>query len=343
VSIVTLLLRDPGAPAKDAPAAPPDEAAPGVRACATCGDELEPGQDWCLRCGEAQPGRLGGRPGARAVATVVALTLLLCSGAVAAAYAALQDEPAGPAAPAPLAQAPAPAPAPVPVPAPAPAPAPTDEQPPAPADDGADVPAPAATPPAADRTPDVPAPAAKDDTGSTSGGAKDDTAGQGDGGDTPAKDDKPAEPVAIDLGADAVEGYDPYSRAVAKGDPVDAYDGDPSTSWYVDAPEGAQQIGAGLLVDLGAKRGVKALELVTRTPGFRTEIYATDSTEVPPDVLDTRWAHVKDASDVGAEDSGKERIVLGGGTTKYRYVLLWFTTPPKEGVRVRINELSLFR
>ncbi|MBI5103499.1 MAG: hypothetical protein HZB46_00655, partial [Solirubrobacterales bacterium] len=152
---------------------------------------------------------------------------------------------------------------------------------------------------------------------------------------------KPAAPEPIELGADAVSVYDPYPRATETGAPVDAYDGDPETAWDVKVADGSQQMGVGLVVDLGSKRGVRVLELTTGTPGFRTEVYATDSSEVPPDVLDTRWAHVKDASDVGSGDKGKERIVLGGGSTKYRHVLIWLTTPPKDGPSVEISELSL--
>ena len=38
---------------------------------------------------------------------------------------------------------------------------------------------------------------------------------------------------------------------------------------------------------------------------------------------------------------GKQTIVLGAGTTKYRNVLLWFTQPPTDGPRLRITELNL--
>ena len=95
------------------------------------------------------------------------------------------------------------------------------------------------------------------------------------------------------------------------------------------------------MVDLGKLQGVREIKLQTPTPGFRIEIYATDETELPPDILDTRWSHIKDVSDVGAKDDGKQTIVLGAGTTKYRNVLLWFTQPPTDGPRLRITELKL--
>ena len=85
---------------------------------------------------------------------------------------------------------------------------------------------------------------------------------------------------------------------------------------------------------------MRQLELRTKTPGFRVEIYATDSDELPPDVLDTRWAHIKDVSEVGA-DAATQTITLGGGSTKYRHLLLWFTTPPTDGTTVRVTELRV--
>ena len=72
------------------------------------------------------------------------------------------------------------------------------------------------------------------------------------------------------------------------------------------------------------------------------EIYATDETALPPDILDTRWSHIKDVSNVGTKDDGKQRIVLGGGSTKYATLLLWLTQPPSDGTRLRIAELNLF-
>jgi hypothetical protein len=95
------------------------------------------------------------------------------------------------------------------------------------------------------------------------------------------------------------------------------------------------------VVDLGKLQGVRQINLQTPTPGFRVEVYATDETTPPPDILDTRWSHIKDVSDVGAKDDGKQKIVLGAGTSKYRNVLLWFTQPPTDGPRLRIAELEL--
>jgi hypothetical protein len=150
----------------------------------------------------------------------------------------------------------------------------------------------------------------------------------------------PAAPTAIKLPDTAAALYDPYHRDTAAGDPTKALDGTPTTSFPVTVADGSQTIGAGVVIDLGKLRGVRELDLTTKTPGFRVEVYATDSEELPTDVLDTRWAHVKDASKVGA-DNGAQKISLGGGSTKYRHVLLWFTTPPTDGPTVRVSELKV--
>jgi hypothetical protein len=148
--------------------------------------------------------------------------------------------------------------------------------------------------------------------------------------------------VKLDLADDAGALYDPFTRDTAAGDPKKAFDGDPNTSFPITVAAGAQQIGAGLVVALPKLEGVREVELKTKTPGFKIELYATDDTELPPDVLDTRWAHLKDVKGVGSDaDDGSETINLGSGSTKYRHVLLWFTAPPTEGSTVRISELKL--
>jgi hypothetical protein len=156
----------------------------------------------------------------------------------------------------------------------------------------------------------------------------------------------PSEPAPepIKLADDAVTLYDPYTRNQATGDPTDVQrvlDGNPDTSFPITVAPASPQIAAGLTVALPKLQGIKQIDLVTKTPGFRIEVYATDSQELPPNVLDARWAHIKNISKVGADDDGHELIKLGGGTSKYRHLLLWFTTPPTEGTTIRIASLKL--
>jgi hypothetical protein len=150
-----------------------------------------------------------------------------------------------------------------------------------------------------------------------------------------------AAPVAIKLADGAAALYDPYKRDTAAGDPTKAFDGDPNTSFPITVAAGSTQVGAGLTVALPKLGGIREIDLTTKTPGFKVEIYATDETDLPPDVLDTRWAHLKDVTGVGTDADGKQIVSLGSGTTKYRHVLLWFTAPPTDGSTVRVSELKL--
>jgi hypothetical protein len=314
---------------------------------------MQPEQDWCLNCGTAGPGRLGERPGWRAASTVIALALLLVLGAVGASYAALT----GDSQPKQTASTPAAVP---PAAAQAAPPAATTQPPAAtqpPATATATTPAKpktvpkvktptaAATTPGSPITP-TPTPTTSTPTTSTPATSAPATStpatGTGTGTGTTTTPTTPADtgPKPIELNGDAGTVYDPFKRAKDSGETTRALDGDQTTSWYVD-PTIPTQIAVGYVVDLGKLQGVRQINLQTPTPGFRVEIYATDETTPPPDILDTRWSHIKDVSNVGAKDSGKQKIVLGAGTSKYRNVLLWFTAPPTDGLRLRLTELEL--
>jgi hypothetical protein len=348
---MTLLQQDPDAKAGEQSGATPPEAPPAAPACPKCHAELSDGQDWCLTCGQAQPGRLANLPGKRAAATVLALTTVLVGGAVAASYAALQDGSAAPGpTPTQLAQATAAGPADAVVPAPVdpsaalPATpstsAPADTPAPLP-DSGAADPTPAPVTPTP--TPATPSPSTTSGTKTTSSTTKDSSTSDDSKADTrtsTTQADTAPVPFKLDAGAAAL--YDPYTRNTATGgDAAKTLDADPGTSFPITVAPGSGSIGAGVTVDLGKQQGLREIDLTTKTPGFKVEVYATDSDELPPDVLDTRWAHLKDVPDVGSGAGNKQIISLGSGTTKYRHVLLWFTVPPADGLTVRVSELKL--
>jgi hypothetical protein len=358
---VKLLERQPEI-APDAPpepgGAPPQEqpaAEPATRACATCGAAMEPGQDWCLQCGTASR-PLGERPGWRSAMTVLGLTLMLVAGAVAASFAALSDD-----RPAPTAAVSTGDIAQVPPPAATTAPpadttttpatgdtnpenlpkvdAPSSGRPSSPSSPKPVSPAPTGTTRSVAPTP-TPTPTPTPSSGSapsgSTGSGSSGSGSSGSGTSTP----RPA-PAAIELADSAATVYDPYGRATATGAPGRALDGDAGTSWFVDPPAGAQTVAVGYSLNLGEQRGIRVVELTTSTPGFRVEVYASDEATAPPNILDTRWAHITDKSDVGADEGGTTRIVLGAGTSKYQTLLLWITTPPSDGARVRISELKV--
>jgi hypothetical protein len=334
----------PAAPRESAPEQPPSQPE-AVPTCSACGAPMQDGQDWCLTCGIAAPGRLGQRPGWRAASTVIALTVVLVLGAIAASYAALTGD---------SKKAPAPA-----APAQAQVATPPAAQPPA-----ATTPAPqqtTTTPTTPHKQPTTKIPKVKTPTSTTSGGSPlkptpSTSTPKGTTGAPPVtgttstpstttngQGAKPAvgtAPTPIELAGDAGKLYDPYGRATVSGQGERALDGDAATSWYVDAKD-PQQFGLGYAVDLGKLQGIREIELQTPTPGFRIEVYATDEATPPPDILDTRWSHITNVSKVGVKDNGKQKIVLGAGTTKYRNLLLWFTQPPTDGARLRLTELQL--
>jgi hypothetical protein len=303
-------------------------------------------QDWCLNCGSAAPGSLGERAGWRAASTVIALALLLVLGAIGAGYAALTGDST------PQQQASTPAPA-ATAPPPAAQTAPPATTAPPTTNDGQETPpAQTAKPQTLPKvktpssgstqgspvTPTPPASAPSTGAGTSTGTTTTPPATSTPSGTTTEPADTGPQP--IDLNGDAGSVYDPYSRVKDSGEATRALDGDTTTSWYVD-PKDPAQIAVGYAVDLGKLQGVRQIELQTPTPGFRVEVYATDETELPPNILDTRWSHIKDVSDVGAKDDGMQKIVLGAGTTKYRNVLLWFTQPPTDAPRLRLTELKL--
>lgn len=326
----------PEATVQAPPVAPGQPLPAGALTCSSCGAEMAPEQDWCLNCGAAASGRLDEKPGRRAFTTIAALTLVLVLGAVVASYAALSTDKRKPAVatapPAAVAQA-APPPAPAPAPAPTtstPAPAPTVRAPaakkplpkvkapsPAPSQDSPVTPTP---------TPSTPTPKTTSPRTTTTPATT-----------TPAV----TAPVVIELASSAGSTYDPYAKAAAAGDAARALDGDPSTSWYFDPKATTGPIGAGYAIDLGAQKAVKRIQVTTTTPGFRIEVYATDEATPPPDITDTRWSHITNASGIG-QSSGAQKIVIGGGSSKYQTVLLWITERPSDGARVRISELKLF-
>lgn len=327
-------------PAQDA--APAPEPAP-ERPCAECGAPLQPDQDWCLECGTAQPDRPGMRPGWRTAAAVLATTGVLASGAVAAAYAGLSNDANRSAAPnAQAALPPQPAqPAAPPAPAPATPPAATTAAPATPpptTTPKAVTPPPAtppvATPPAATATPPAtakpttPAPTTstptKNHTSTTPTTTKNPTANHG-----------PLTPIKLDPSTGA-QTYNPYARpATDYTDAKLAIDGDPNTSWTA-AFNGGDTL-VGIVLDLGKSTGIRALQLMTSTPGMTVEIYGARGAQPPSSLQDPKWDHIATQLDV-AKDG---RIRLGDGSEKYRWVLVWPTEGPSAGgSQIAISELK---
>jgi hypothetical protein len=326
--------------------------------CRACGAQLQAGQDWCLSCGTAAPGRLGARPGWRTLNSVAALMLVLVTGAFVASYAALSGDAgskAGRGAPAsatPLPGQVAQVPDAPPVVAPTPAVPPVVKAPKSPRTPATVTPVtpahvlpitPVSPPPGTGTRPGGPAPGGVTPTG---------TPGSGGGKKTPTRTHagKPVTPAPtpIVIPSGALKAYDPSKRITKSGNPADAADGDKTTAWSVTTPSDGYPMQVGLLIDLGKATSVARLQLGTTTPGGRVEIYGAAGSAVPPDILDTRWEHVASRTNVdqgtaagNVKGDGSEKINLRQGGGKFRYVLIWLTTPPKAGPTVRITEVAL--
>ena len=327
-----------------------------------CGAPMEPEQDWCLNCGTAAPGRLGERPGWRAASTVIVLALLLVLGAVGAGYAALTGDSQ------PQQTASTPAAAAPPAAAQAAPPAATTQPPAATTQPPATTSTTPAKPQAASEGQDADVRrharlahhADADDrrratsTGDARRRARDHRhrhrhghrhrhrhrhAGTGTTGDDHHARD--TGPTPIELTGDAGTVYDPFKRAKASGDDDARRSTATGRPRGTSTPRSRRRSPSATWSTSASSRACARSTCRRRRPGFRVEIYATDETTPPPDILDTRWSHIKDVSNVGAKDDGKQKIVLGAGTTKYRNVLLWFTQPPTDGPRLRLAELEL--
>lgn len=343
---VQTLARDtesaPQSPAPQPPDAAAEPSAP-ARTCDRCGAAMAPGQDWCLECGTAAPGRLGGRPGWRAAATVVGLTLVLAGGAVAASYAALSSDAQKEAS-----KAPPPAAAPIVASTPAPpppAPTTTTAAPPPPSTSTPGASAPKVPAPKAPAAPaPTPTPSPSHGSGSTGTGTGSTGTETGTGTTT-----TPSGPVAVELGPDAASIYDPYHRVIDSGDPADSYDQNADTTFSFSTDSTQREMGVGLDYNLTTAKAVKEIEITTSTPGFTVEVYGAPSGR-PRDILDTRWRHVTSKKDVGAKAAGSAdakpkptTIEIPSDAGSFRHILLWITTPPQSGPTVGLTEVAFKR
>jgi hypothetical protein len=141
-------------------------------------------------------------------------------------------------------------------------------------------------------------------------------------------------------------GYNP------EGNPTDehpdaglAIDGDPTTYWetqdyYSDTLY--PKSGVGLFVDAKPGTTAREIEIITQTPGWNSQIYATNAAPVfapqgAPGHGGT-WTLVGSANNVKA----KQTVKLTSGTTQYRYWLVWITSLAGRE-QIELNEVALYR
>jgi hypothetical protein len=120
-----------------------------------------------------------------------------------------------------------------------------------------------------------------------------------------------------------------------------AIDGNPNTAWLTEHyySGSLQKDGVGLYVDMGAPEPARSIVLYTQTPGYRAQIWASNS---PPDpeVFNSGpggWTQLADTPPV----AHKQTIPLAGA--KYRYYLVWIKTLPPGQMLAAINEIALYK
>jgi predicted nucleic acid-binding Zn ribbon protein len=296
---------------------------PSARSCPECGVAVQVGQRRCTNCGTSveQRRRLPRRTPLFAALTVAALG----GGAVVVAQAEVTEratQDAG--APADVASAPV---AVVGSPLPA-AKKPTSSAPKLPQ---ADLPAAS--------TPGVTIPSLDSDVTGQASDARATTPKDGENLPEDGKADPNDLASAKKLKVKRAENYDPELRlGVEFGEPKAAIDKRTRTVWDVNVPADGNELGVGIVLDLGSTRRVSSLRIQTPTPGFGAVLYRADATDLPATLDDDAWkraAKVKSVSD--------DVVVPMSDEPEWaRYVLLWITTPvADDDPRVAVSNLEI--
>jgi hypothetical protein len=291
-----------------------------ARGCRVCGAVLATDQDWCLDCGAAAPGRLGPRPSRRPAIGVLALTLFLAGGAIAASYAAVSADSTRQAA-APVAQ--------------------LAQQV---ANPNLDLPqpgrtlsrrlipgAPAVALPTRPTAPQVYRPVVvKKKAAAPKLVAK-----------PKAKHERSTVAIAPPTGPlkaispAGASTYNPYGRTMAIGNAGAAVDGSSATAWTADVdPDNRSSLAVGVDLAINPAKGLRALDIRTPTSGFSVEVYGSTGGE-PVSITDPAWTHLATIHAVAAG----QRVGLGDGRLQIRHLLVWVTAVPAGMDKVALSEL----
>ena len=323
-----------------APQTPPPESR--ARSCNHCGHPLAPGQEWCLNCGAGAPGSLES-PRWRSLTAIGAGVAVLALGAVAAAYAALNEHSPKRATIVRTVASLPPASTP-----PATTPIPKTTLPTSPAHTKLPgllrkrklpkIPLTAITPKKSSTT--------KSSSGSGTSSKRESESA------TKAAEEKSesesSEPAAILLDTNAAITYNPYGLPASYfGDPSLVIDGDTATAWTAQIdPATAPTMAEGVLLDLKALLRVSALQLDTQTPGMTVQVDGTTASKAPESILAKAWTALSPPKVIKKRET---RIKLGRQQRSFRYVLLWISKAPAADVgtaqapgHVDVNELELF-
>jgi hypothetical protein len=298
------------------------------RACPQCGAALAADQAYCLECGAATPGERSFRP-PRTVG-LVALALGIVAVAASAAYGITMDAKPGhrhqliglAAKPPPPAPAPPPAAPPASATAtPPPAPKPPKVKPAPPAPKVATPAPPAIVPHTSGGGGSTPAPSTPSHHHSHSSSPKHSGTGSSNGSAGFSTGDTPTDAQVFPPGS---PGSDKALRAA---------DDDPGTSWST------SKAGTGIYVDAGGYTTYTSLGLVTKTPGYSVQIYATTQDPPPGTQTDPNWTLVGSQTNVSSRQKIKVKQLPSGDA---RYYLIWITKLPSKG-SAGISEVALLQ
>jgi hypothetical protein len=315
---VNALITDP--PARQARRASRSAAvAEAARGCRVCGSALASDQDWCLECGAAAPGRLGPRPSRRPAIGVLALTLFLAGGAIAASYAAVSADSARQAA-APVAQM-----------AQQVANPNLDLPQPGRTLSRRYIPAPAVALPTRATAPQVFHPVvvkskavAKPKVVAKAKPKRNSTVAIA----PPTGPPKSISPAGAST-------YNPYGRSANFGNAGAAIDGSSGTAWTADVdPDHRSSLAVGVDLAINPAKGLRALDIRTPTSGFSVEVYGSTG-GTPVSITDPAWTHLATIHAVAAG----QRVGLGDGRLQIRHLLVWITAVPAGMDKVALSEL----
>ena len=147
-------------------------------------------------------------------------------------------------------------------------------------------------------------------------------------------------PTPLSLTSATDDIFDPFGNATSKQADGRAIDGDSDTSATFDIRSGDEDPQVGLQIDLSTVKRIRGITLTTSTPGFRAEIYTTDSSTLPKQITDPRFAHQSEA-DIRSVAEGTTKRLLDGIGPRTRHVVIWITRPPANGRTVKISEVQL--
>ena len=144
--------------------------------------------------------------------------------------------------------------------------------------------------------------------------------------------------TAVKLDTSGADDFDPEGDGVEHSEEVTlAIDGSVSTLWETETYTDdftAQKSGVGLIVNPRAPVAAAALDIVTPTPGWSAEVYASNDR---PDDLASWGPRLGSVPNVAEQ----QRIELDTAGQSFEYYLLWITALPEGEQKTAVSELTL--